>query len=108
MAAVPTDWDGLMFGGDHEASTPEHVCPGVIRCLGTVRMHCHAIRGRAISDALDAYRGAGGHSDRLLADLMHRMRFYAPDPFIVAQAAGRSDIDGGSWPSRFAQKAANP
>jgi hypothetical protein len=101
LRAVPDDWDCLMFGGDHERA-PEPVSAGVVRCRYAIRSHCYALRGQALPAVLLAYRRSRDYCDRVLADLMSSLRVYAPDPFFVAQAAGRSDIDGGEWPARFA------
>jgi hypothetical protein len=90
-----------MFGGDHEGHAPRVVRPGVVRCRFTVRTHCFAVRGQALRDVFNAFGSGTNHADRLLAGLMNRLRFYAASPFIVSQAAGRSDVDGTTWPSRF-------
>jgi hypothetical protein len=103
LQSLPDDWDGLMIGGDHEGNTPTPVAPGIVRCRYTVRVHCYALRGSAaIEHVLRHYRQGRTFVDRILADLMGQLRFYAPEPFIVGQAANRSDVDHGDWPSRFA------
>jgi len=100
LEAVPGDWDCLMFGGEHEQA-PEPVSAGVGRCRYTIRAHCYALRGEALPAVVLAYRKTYDYCDRVLAGLMPSLRVYAPDPFFVGQAAGRSDIDGADWPARF-------
>ncbi len=130
LQLVPGDWDGMLLGGQHHVPpeapetpearetpaspasprTPEGVCDGVVKLRYATRTHCHALRGRFIAEALrhlvdlvDHRRRPGFHVDHRLAMLQQCGRFnvYAPDPWLVGQAEGYSDIAGRAFGSRF-------
>jgi hypothetical protein len=101
LAKVPDDWDCLMFGAEH-INPPEIVGPGIIRCMGSNRTHAFALRGRMIPILL-AYleHHTTEHCDIVLASLMPYMNVYAPNPFLIGQDAGESDVTGVSEQLRF-------
>jgi len=94
LAAVPTDWEILMLGGQHMVR-PEPARPGIVRCLKTVRLHAYGIRGPAIADLLTLWEGATAHIDWLFARWIASRRVYAPSPWIIGQDEGQSDTAGG-------------
>lgn len=98
MKKVPADWDCIMFGGQHIQSVPIPVCSGVVRAGGgggIQRTHCYAIRGEAAMKALyQTWANAAVHCDWVMGPCMAAMNTYAPTPFLVGQADGRSDISG--------------
>jgi len=100
LAAVPDDWDQLMLGGQHIAP-PLPVGPGVVRCANCQRTHAYAVRGRFLRDLYRRWSSAAGHCDHVMGPMQPRYRVYAPDPFLVGQAVGPSDISGGRNPAKF-------
>ena len=100
LAAVPSDWDQLMLGGQHMAP-PEPVVPGVVRCVNCQRTHAYAIRGRFLRDLYRRWCSASGHCDHIMGPMQRDYRVYAPDPFLVGQAPGPSDISGARNPAKF-------
>lgn len=103
MKDVPADWDGLMLGGQHiRPANP--IKPGVVKCLNTQRTHAYAVRGKYMRDLFQQWSSRAGHCDHIMGPLHAAYNIYAPDPFIVMQDAGPSDISGNndhrrSWSS---------
>lgn len=92
LARVPSDWDCLMFGGEH-LMAPAPVAPGIVRCMATNRTHAFALRGRIMPALLRYWHHyKTDHCDIVLASLMRHCNVYAPDPFLIGQGAGFSDI----------------
>jgi len=105
LAAVPKDWQCLMIGGQHVNSTPFPVLPGVVRAGaggGIQRTHCYALRGQKVMRALyQTWADAAVHCDWVMGPCMAKFNTYAPDPFLVGQSEGNSDISGARNPSKF-------
>jgi hypothetical protein len=100
LAAVPGDWDQLMLGGQHMVA-PEPVTPGVVRCVNCQRTHAYAIRGQFLRDLYRRWCSTSGHCDHIMGPMQRGYRVYAPDPFLVGQAPGPSDISGARNPAKF-------
>jgi len=105
LAKVPDDWQCLMLGGQHVNSKPFSVVPGIIRAGaggGIQRTHCYALRGHEIMQALyQTWANAAVHCDWVMGPCTAKFNTYAPDPFLVGQAEGDSDISGQQNPSKF-------
>jgi hypothetical protein len=83
LAAVPADWDQLVFGGT------------VDRGGGIFGTHCYAIRPPFMGRLLARWQASHQHCDWVAAcdpamQLAHKV-FY-PDPFLAAQLKGSSDV----------------
>ncbi|WP_020475848.1 glycosyltransferase family 25 protein [Zavarzinella formosa] len=100
LAAVPDDWDQLMLGGQHIAPATS-VSPGVVKCVNCQRTHAYAIRGRFLRDLYQLWSGSSGHCDHIMGPAQTRYKVYAPQPFLVGQARGHSDISGARNPTKF-------
>jgi hypothetical protein len=100
LATVPDDWDQLMLGGQHMAP-PEPVAPGVVRCLNCQRTHAYAIRGPFLGALYRRWCASSGHCDHIMGPMQRGFRVYAPDPFVIGQAQGPSDISGARNPAKF-------
>ncbi|QJX01326.1 glycosyltransferase family 25 protein [Frigoriglobus tundricola] len=100
LAAAPDDWDQLMLGGQHMA-TPRAAGPGVVRCVNCQRTHAYAIRGPFLRHLYSRWCAASGHCDHIMGPMQGGYRVYAPDPFLVGQAQGPSDISGARNPAKF-------
>lgn len=105
---VPSDWDGVMLGGQH-LKQPEFVSDGVVRIRNGNRTHAHALRGRFIEAVYQHLTDWPSHSQRPKQHVDHRMgvmhesgkfNVYAPNPWLVSQAAGFSNINGQRLPER--------
>ena len=101
LAAVPSDWDQLMLGGQHMGKPGEAVSPGVVRCLNCQRTHAYAIRGPALHDLLKLWYPCRTHIDHIMGPWQRGWRVYAPDPFVFGQGPGKSDISGANNPAKF-------
>ena len=98
---VPDDWETLMLGGQH-MKTPELISEGLVRCKNTQRTHALALRGRAIKDVYQMYCGTNVHIDWRLGPFLGRRRqTYAPQPLLIGQTAGKSDITLRQTPAKF-------
>jgi len=105
LANVPSDWQCLMLGGQHINSRPFPVSSGVVRAGaggGIQRTHCYALRGQEIMRELYlTWANAAVHCDWVMGPCTARFNTYAPDPFLVGQAKGDSDISGAQNPPKF-------
>ena len=98
---VPRDWDGLMFGAEH-LTPPLATGPGIMRCTLANRAHAYAVRGRFMEVLSQFWRkNTIDHCDIVLASLMPHFNVYAPDPHLIGQDEGQSDITGRSERLRF-------
>jgi hypothetical protein len=101
LASVPPNWDGLMLGGQHIASTPRTIVPGVVRCTNCQRTHAYAVRGRFIRDLYQKWSSSSGHCDHVMGPFAANYNVYAPEPFLVGQERSKSDISGAVNPRKF-------
>ena len=110
---VPQDWDGLMLGGQHleppEIITPCHgMTPGLLRVRNGNRTHAYALREpylsaacRHLCDYQDHAKRPRFHVDHRLGMLHKQFHIYAPEPWLIGQAAGDSDVATRQWTQRF-------
>ncbi|MCA9288215.1 MAG: glycosyltransferase family 25 protein [Phycisphaerales bacterium] len=93
-AEVPSDWQLLYLGGQHRPrSRPAPVSPGVVRCLGTFRMHAYVLHRSGAALVHDEMAKTRKICDQKLADLNPRLPAYAPKHWMVAQRADFSDVE---------------
>jgi hypothetical protein len=98
---IPSEWECLMLGGQHMAA-PEHVANGVVRCANTQRTHCYAATASGMLTLCKLWSESLHHIDWDMGPALGaRRRTYAPSPFLVGQAAARSDICGRRNPAQF-------
>ena len=91
---VPDDWDGLMLGAEH-LLPPQVISPGVVRCVASNRSHAYAVRGRFMGVLLHFWRNTtNDHCDLIISSLMRQFKLYAPEPLLIGQDAGHSDVTG--------------
>lgn len=101
LTRVPGNWDCLMLGGEH-LRPPEQAAPGIVRCAATNRTHAFAVRGQMMPALLRCWHHYNtDHCDIILASLMRHFNVYAPDPFLIGQGAGFSDITEAEESLRF-------
>jgi len=109
LAKVPGDWDGIMLGGQH-LRPPDIVDNGVVKVRNGNRTHAHALRGNYIKDAYRHLCDYPNHAQRPRFHVDHRLgmlhesgkhKVYAPSPWLIGQANGRSDIAGADFSLRF-------
>jgi GR25 family glycosyltransferase involved in LPS biosynthesis len=101
LARVPADWDCLMLGAEH-LQPPTPVAERVVRCTIAIRCHAYAVRKRMMPTLLQFWQNAtNDHCDLVLASLMGHFKTYAPDPLLIAQDAGYSDISQRTERLRF-------
>ncbi|HEY1921497.1 MAG TPA: glycosyltransferase family 25 protein [Tepidisphaeraceae bacterium] len=94
LRSVPADWDGLMLGAEH-LREPEAVRAGVVRCVSSNRTHAYAVRGKFMQTLSQFWHNTtNDHCDIVLSSLMRHFKVYAPDPLLIGQDAGHSDITG--------------
>lgn len=91
MKVVPDNWDSLMLGGQH-IQPPVPQGDGIVKCINCQRTHAYAVRGRFLKDLFRTWVSSAGHCDHHMGPLHARYNVYAPEPFLVAQSASRSDI----------------
>lgn len=97
---LPSNWDGLMLGGQHMGSPPS-VVPGIVKCQNCQRTHAYAVRGKYMRDLYALWHSYFGHCDHVMGPFQARYNVYAPDPFLIGQGSTRSDISGRLDPLRM-------
>ena len=101
LAILPSDWDALFLGGQHRGRR-ETSALGVTRCFNVQRTHAYALRGKCIKGVCNLWAGmTTGHIDHRAGDWQPQWNVYAPDPFLIGQAGGKSDIRCVHEPLRF-------
>jgi hypothetical protein len=94
LRSVPEDWDGLMLGAEHLIQ-PEAIRFGVVRCVAANRSHAYAIRGKFMKTLSQFWHNTvNDHCDIVLSSLMRHFKVYAPEPLLIGQDTGVSDITG--------------
>ena len=92
LSRVPPDWQCLMFGAEH-LSPPVRVGRGIVQCTAANRAHAYSVRGPMMDGLLKMWNHFDtDHCDVVLASLMTHFKTYAPDPLLIGQGAGFSDI----------------
>ena len=92
LSNVPADWDCLMLGGQH-LHTPKPIAHRVVQCISANRTHAFAIRRRMMPGLLKFWEYVtNDHCDIVLSACMSLYKTYAPDPFLIGQGPGFSDI----------------
>ena len=104
LAKVPSDWEGIMLGGQHHAPPIPTGIPGVVRVRYAQRTHCYIARPTYMKALQRRWGNATVHIDWLMRDWQHQFVVYAPDPWLVGQAGGRSDIRGAEKPVEWWNK----
>lgn len=101
LEKLPNDWEGIMFGGQHIAPPIIIDIPNIVRVRACLRNHAYAARP-SYMQALQRYWGnSTGHSDATAAKYQHLHIVYAPHPWLIGQAGGRSNVRGGIRPPEW-------
>jgi hypothetical protein len=101
LEQVPTDWDCLMLGAQH-LQPPLPINGGVVRCVAANRTHGYAVRGRMMTVLSQFWsQTKNDHCDLVLSSLMRHFKAYAPNPLLIGQDAGQSDVTGRGERLRF-------
>ncbi|MGC4004790.1 MAG: glycosyltransferase family 25 protein [Pirellulales bacterium] len=90
---VPEDWEGLYFGGQH-VRQPRPIKPGVVKGIDVERTHAYGCRGNYLRELYLRWSFATVHIDWIMRDWQERFPVYCPERFLIAQAGGKSDING--------------
>jgi len=106
LSSLPSDWEGIMLGGQHNKHEfPVAVNPHVVRIKDAGRTHAYAVRGRGLTKFLEALLSwkpgdTLTHADYVLSVLHSQTKWYGPRKWLVYQDAGTSDINGGKHPRK--------
>lgn len=95
MHAIPDDWEGLMLGGQNQATPQETGIPNVSRAVDTQRTHAYVVRG--LDPMRDLYRlwmRCDRHIDHWFGQWQQKRVVYQPEPFLCGQDESSSDISG--------------
>jgi hypothetical protein len=104
LKAVPPDWDQLMLGGQHIdvfKNPPPGLPGGVVRCLNCQRTHAYAVQGGFMQELYRVWQAGTTHCDHIMGPLQRHRKVYAPEPMLIGQEEGRSDISGRTNPRTF-------
>jgi hypothetical protein len=98
---VPSDWQGIMLGGQHHAPPIPTSMPGVVRVRYCQRTHGYAARPNYMRALQRRWGNGTVHIDWLMRDWQHQHIVYAPVEWLIGQAGGRSDIRGAVKPTEW-------
>jgi hypothetical protein len=101
LESVPSDWQGIMLGGQHHAPPIPTSIPGVVRVRYCQRTHAYAARPDYMRALQRRWGNATVHIDWLMRDWQHQHIVYAPECWLIGQAGGRSDIRGAEKPPEW-------
>lgn len=101
LAHVPDDWEGLMLGGQHHAPPIQTDIAGVVRVRYAQRTHAYGARPSYMKALQRRWGNGTVHIDWMMRDWQHQRSVYAPDPWLIGQAGGRSDIRGAVKPPEW-------
>ena len=102
-------WDCLMIGGQHYESEPEPIMEGVVKCTNTQRTHAYAVQGEFIKLLRDMRaEEKTGHIDWRMGPFCAKYNTYAPNPFLIGQSGGVSDITNRDDGNRFWNPVSRP
>ncbi|GAB6188123.1 glycosyltransferase family 25 protein [Thermopirellula anaerolimosa] len=108
LEKVPSDWQGIMLGGQHHAPPIPTGIPGVVRVRYCQRTHAYAARRDYMQALQRRWANATVHIDWLMRDWQHQHIVYAPESWLIGQAGGRSDIRGAEKPMEWWNSQAQP
>ena len=94
MANVPSDWDMIYLGGNHNYHTgnkPEQVNKHVIKCNKTIAIHAIVVKNSIYKHILDI-NSLTKPIDLVYEEIQENSNVYAPCISIAKQRAGYSDI----------------
>ncbi len=93
---VPSDWDLLYFGGNHNGhkgiEQPKQISKNVVKIHYTFATHAVAINGKFFYSFLEKISKTDAPLDVMLTDLQKNCNAYCFSPSIAKQRPGYSDI----------------
>ena len=93
LSSVPSDWEGIMLGGQHH-KPPFPVSPGVVRVTYAQRTHAYAARPSYMRALQERWGNGTVHIDWMMQGWQYKRLVYAPARWLIGQGGGRSDIRG--------------
>jgi glycosyl transferase family 25 len=95
MSQVPSDWDILYFGGNHnihEGEKINKINDNVIKCSRTYTTHCIVLRNTIYDKCLNLIKGCDKPVDMYYSDLQKELNVYSLYPSVALQRVSYSDI----------------
>jgi GR25 family glycosyltransferase involved in LPS biosynthesis len=95
MSLVPSDWDILYFGGNHnlhEGEKLNKINDKIIKCSRTYTTHCIVFRNTIYDKCLDLIKGCDKPVDVYYSSLQKELNVYSFYPSIAFQRVSYSDI----------------
>jgi GR25 family glycosyltransferase involved in LPS biosynthesis len=95
MSLVPSDWDILYFGGNHNTHIGEQINKindNIIKCSKTYTTHCVAFKSTTYDKCLNLIKGCDNPIDVYYSDLQKELNVYSFYPNIALQRVSYSDI----------------
>ena len=95
LKRVPSDWEGLMIGGQNQGPTTPTGIEGIVRSTNTQRTHAYVVRGlEPMQDLYRLWARCDRHIDHWFGQWQQRHPVYQPEPFLCGQDETSSDISG--------------
>jgi GR25 family glycosyltransferase involved in LPS biosynthesis len=95
MSLVPSDWDILYFGGNHNVHEGEKlnkINDKIIKCSRTYTTHCIVFRNTVYDKCLDLIKDCNKPVDVYYSSLQKELNVYSFYPNIALQRVSYSDI----------------
>jgi len=108
---VPSDWDLLYFGGNHNGTNIKMVSQHVHRLHRTYTTHCYAVNngfGYVLEREIKIEKNGIKQIDVELSDIQNRFKCYGFIPPLAWQYEGYSDIVGDYRDYSFLKTHGNP
>lgn len=92
LMLLPTDWDLLMLGGQHQKD-PIKIKPGLVQAVDCHRTHAMIINGKFLEPLYQIWAANPTHIDQSFAKYQGKYKVYCPEQWLAAQGEGVSDIN---------------
>lgn len=97
---IPTDWDVILFGGNHAGNNPWskgkliEVSKNVFRVSYSLALHCYAVKNTVYDIAIDVLSKKNNTNDALFAEIQSKINCYIIRPHLAWQRPSYSDLCG--------------
>lgn len=108
---VPSDWQLLYFGGNHNGIPPKMVSPRVHRLIKTYTTHCYLIKTSSLEKVIQTFEGKDLYNKEVdvhLAEVQSILPCYGFIPPLAWQRDGFSDIEMREVKYEFLKTDGNP
>lgn len=95
---IPSDWDIILFGGNHVGNNPwakgqlVKIDENVFRVTHSLALHCYAVKNTIYDLVIDTLSKMNDTNDSLFAQIQHKVNCYIIRPHLAWQRPSYSDL----------------